>query len=1072
MRTAGKIRILFAELGELMLQEVGRRSRWQVSSRKLWQASSCKLWQVSSCKLWQVSSCKLWQASSCKLGRQASRQRPWALGLDRVCGVTLTVTLAVMCGAVQPATVRAAEGPRFSREILPILSQHCFACHGPDAAKREADLRLDTEEDAKKLVDGQGVIVAGDPDRSLLMQRITSDDPDLIMPPPESHRALDAAQVETLRQWIAAGAPWGRHWSYEPLEATGAEVSAVDMAGEIDRLVAARLETQGLKLAPRAAPHKLVRRLYLDLIGLPPTPEQGDAFAVEATPEAYQRLVEELLASPQFGEHWGKMWLDLARYADTKGYEKDLGRTVWPYRDWVIDAFNRDLPLDEFTRLQLAGDLSPNATQDELIATAFHRNTMSNDEGGTDDEEFRVAAVKDRVDTTLQVWMGLTMGCAKCHTHKYDPISMQEYYSIYAILNQTEDADRYDDAPLHRWSSDAAQAERARLEQQVQAARARFQELEAEAIADESTSDSASEAQGPLWKFPAVARTAAEGGAELVPQRDASLVAQGPHPDRDVYTLEYPLLPGKYRVLRIEALPEKLEGAGFGVGRSAQDRNFVLSELQVALVAGEAVQALELRNPRSDFAQGGWPVEHAIDGKPETGWAVSPKAGERHGALFEFAEMLELAEPATLRVVLSQQYGSGLTLLRVRCSLSGLDPAGLEPFSESERVAAGRKELAAVEQQLKAFDDAIPAVPILRELPKDRQRVTRIHNRGNFLEPGDEVRPGVLAAFQPLPDGAQPDRLGLARWLTDRNNPLTPRVWANRVWAKLFGTGLVETEEDLGALGSAPTHPELLDYLAVSYRDGGWSLKALLRGIVLSETYQQSAVSSETLRELDPRNTALSRGARYRLAAEVIRDQALAVSGLLSLKQGGPPVMPPQPDGLWRSTYSGLKWVNAENEDRWRRSLYTYWKRTTPYPTLTTFDAGSREVCQVRRISTNTPLQALVTLNDPVFLEAAGALAVSMEGEPAELAEQLRRGMRQAVIRPVELSEVEPLVRLWQAAHAAYSQDAAAADSLLATGRCGVPADAAERPALAARRAAFMTVANAILNLDELLTRN
>jgi hypothetical protein len=509
-----------------------------------------------------------------------------------------------------------------------------------------------------------------------------------------------------------------------------------------------------------------MRRLSLDLTGLPPS---NSSDASNLSDQDYEALVDSLLASQAFGEHWARMWLDLARYADTKGYEKDLGRTIWPWRDWVINALNADMPLDQFTLEQLAGDLLPNATEPQIIATAFHRNTMSNDEGGTDNEEFRVAAVKDRVDTTIQVWMGLTMGCAKCHSHKYDPISNEEYYRLYALFNQTQDADLPDDSP--------------KLSKPT----------------------------------PEQTKAVAEATKKLNELRDQLAKASG---------------------------------------KDLKDKD------------------LEREDPTTD--------------KPE--------------------------------------------------------------------IAKLKAEVKSARNAVKAANEQIVAIPIMRELPTAKQRITKIHNRGNFLDQTTPVTPAVLAEFGKLPEGTPPNRIGLAKWLVNRDNPLTPRVWANRVWSRLFGIGIVETEEDFGALGTPPSNPKLLDLLAAEYRDGGWSLKKLIKFIVMSDTYRQASETTPELHEADPRNVLASRGARYRLSAEVVRDSALTVSGLLSKKMGGPPVMPPQPAGLWRSTYSAKSWIDAEGEERHRRGLYTYLKRTTPYPSFITFDGGSGEVCQIRRIRTNTPL--------------------------------------------------------------------------------------------------------------------
>ncbi len=952
--------------------------------------------------------------------------------------------------ALLPVSVRAAEPVQFSRDVLPVLSANCFACHGPDEHERQAGLRLDLEAEAKKPRDGGAAIVAGSVEQSSLIERLTSTDPDVVMPPPKATKKLKPEQIETLRRWVAEGAKWQRHWSFEPV---------VKPAGSLDDLVKDELTKKGLTMQKAASPQVLLRRLSLDLIGLPPTPEQADAFARDPSPAAYERLVDELLKSPQFGEHWGRMWLDLARYADTKGYEKDLGRTMWPWRDWVVGAWNADMPLDQFTVEQLAGDLLPNATEQQLIATAFHRNTMSNDEGGTDDEEFRTVAVKDRIDTTMQVWMGLTMGCAKCHTHKYDPISQSDYYRFYALFNQTEDADRYDDSPRIPVLT-AAQ----RTEQEKLLARLKAVEAEVKQAADADAKLIAAEEA--KWKAAKVVETKARSGATLTSQDDGSVVAKGKLENDDAYTVTIALSAGRHTVLRLEAIPTKLPDGQLGVGRKPADPNFVVSEFVVELVSGDVASPVKLIAPRADFSQEGWPVAAAIDGELKTGWAVSPRQRERHVALFDFAEGLAVEADAKLRVTITQNYGDRLVLAQFRLSTSDANPASLTPSQESQETRRAREALAAAQKTLKDFEAGQPLLPILRELPLAKQRVTKIHKRGNFLDLGDAVTPQVPAEFGKLPEGAPQNRLGVAMWLVSRDNPLTPRVWANRVWARLFGLGIVETEEDFGALGAPPSNPVLLDWLAAEYRDGGWSLKTLIKSIVMSDAYRQASEINPALREADPRNVLASRGARYRLSAEVVRDQTLAVSGLLSLKRGGPSVMPPQPAGMWRSTYNGQKWIDAEGEDRFRRGLYTYLKRTTPYPSLTTFDAGSGEVCQVRRIRTNTPLQALVTLNDPVYLEAAAALAKRMVTDGADAESRAARGLRLALVRPLRDGEAAPLVRLQRDTQAALEAAPEKAEAIIKSSRANA---ATMKPA---EFAAWIVTANAILNLDEFLTRN
>ena len=967
-----------------------------------------------------------------------------------------------------PITASADDPIRFSLQIRPILADNCFHCHGPDETHREAELRLDDETSAKARRDEGAAIVPGKPNESALVKRITSSDPDFVMPPPDTNKKLKPEQIVILKKWIEQGAPWGKHWSFEPPQKVPLpEVRQQDWPqSPIDHFVLAELEKRNLAPAPPADPLVLCRRISLDLIGLPPSPLEADAFAAAFAKDrqaAVRELVDRLLQSPRFGEHWARMWLDLARYADTKGYEKDLHRDMWPYRDWVIEALNADMPLDQFTREQLAGDLLDGASERQLVATAFHRNTMTNDEGGTDDEEFRMTAVKDRIDTTVQVWMGLTMGCAKCHSHKYDPITHVDYYRFYAIFNQTEDNDRYDDGPTLPLPSAEQKERRQKLDEQIVGLKGEVKHEE------ESAAGLTAEAEK-KWQPQKASEAKSTGGATLSVQDDGSITAEGASPETDVYELTLKPAAGKYTALRIEALPLKLSNGKQGLGRNPDDPNFVISELVVERIAdGKEPMKLTLKNPRADFSQDGWNVTAAIDGDTQTGWAVSPQRDQRHVALFDFDSPLEIADGATLKVSLSQQYGNRLTLAKFRLSLSTATAAELNPVPTTPKLAQLKKDLDAAQSQRSDLEKQIVKLPIYRELAEDKRRITKIHNRGNFLDPGDEVQPDVPAAFGPLPEGAPQTRLGVAQWLTSKDNPLTPRVMANRVWARLFGLGIVETEEDFGAQGSPPSHPFLLDWLAVHYRDDcRWSLKSLIRSIVTSSAYQQAFVLDAARREHDPRNVWLSRGSRQRLSAEVVRDQALAISGLLSAKMGGPSVMPPQPDGLWKSTYNASKWVTSSGADRYRRGIYTYWKRTTPYPSMITFDAGSREVCLVRRIHTNTPLQALVTLNDPVYLEAAAALAKRMiqetdHGENCKAA----LGLRLALTRMPTGKEIELLVKLYHEALADLSSRPDAAEALLKEANATPPAGVA-----ASEHAAWTVAASAILNLDELLMRN
>ncbi|MDA0810536.1 MAG: PSD1 and planctomycete cytochrome C domain-containing protein [Planctomycetota bacterium] len=766
----------------------------------------------------------------------------------------LRIGLLFLLVSVSVVAESADEVVSFNRDVRPILAKNCFACHGPDEETREANLRLDSAEGATAVLDGRRALVPGQPEKSELVARIVSDDSDLKMPPPDSGHELSDVEKKLLRNWIAEGGEYGVHWSFVPPEKPAPPtVKMVDWPKHsIDYFVLARLEAEKLSPSAQTDRYRLIRRVSLDLTGLPPTPEEADAFVADSSDDAFEKVVDRLLASEAYGEHWARMWLDLARYADTKGYEKDRHRDIWKFRDWVINALNQDKPFDQFTIEQLAGDLLPEASSDQILATAFHRNTMTNDEGGTDNEEFRIAAVKDRVDTTMQVWMGLTMGCAKCHSHKYDPISQQDYYSFYAFFNQTEDADRSDDSPV-------------------------------------------------------LPQPTPEQASQIASLEDG-----------------------------IKALKEKQ--------------------------------------------------------KTEPGDAVE-------------------------------------------------------------------KTLKAQEKKLKDLRDAVTKTPVMKELAQGKRRETRIHRRGNFLDPGEKVEPAVLSIFGSLNDDRPSSRLGVAQWIMQPENPLTARVMVNRVWARLFGVGLVETEEDFGTQGMMSSHRELLDWLAVDFRENGWSVKKLIRSVVLSSTYQQSAAVTSAKLEADPRNVLLSRGPRFRLSAEMVRDQALAVSELLTRKIGGESVMPPQPEGVWKSTYNALKWQDSVGPNRYRRGLYTYWKRTSPYPAMTTFDAGSGEVCQIRRVRTNTPLQALVTLNDPAFVEAAGALAQRMDEVDGTVAAKIQRGFRLTLTRPPTENEVSRLVELYEALSSDFVSNPEAATQLV------------KAAGLESGDAALISVANVLLNLDETLMK-
>jgi hypothetical protein len=790
----------------------------------------------------------------------------------------LQLLVAVGCMMVSCGVALAADTPpSFTRDIKGILSNRCVRCHGPDPEGRagggDEGLRLDTFEGATADLGGHAAIVPGKPDESEIIARITSTDPDLVMPPPEAGQPLSEKQVDLLKRWIAAGATYEPHWAYmPPKRATPPDVE--DKAwprNDIDRFILARLESEGLAPQPEAERATLARRLALDLTGLPLAPEEIDAFVADPAPDAVEQLVDRLLTHDGYGEHQARQWLDLARYADSAGYADDPHRTIWGWRDWVVRAFDANMPFDEFTLKQLAGDLLPNASLDDKIATAFHRNTLTNNEGGTIDEEFRTVAVIDRVNTTLSTWMGTTMACAQCHDHKYDPLSQKEYFQVYAILNNTADADKRDETPVVRIPWEPVDAARAAIEKEI-----------------------------------------------------------------------------------------------------------------AAVIAG----------------------------------------------------IPQLAKPAPK---------------------DSPEPPEFQP---------ARKFL----EDLRGKLAATPAVtvPVLEELAGEKRRITKIQLRGNWQNLGDEVTEGVPAAFNPPPvaDGQRVDRIALAKWLVDPANPLTARVVVNRIWERLFGIGIVSTSEEFGSQGELPSHPELLDWLATEFVARKWDMKAIQRLIVTSAAYRQTSKCPPDLVARDPENRLIACGPRVRLPAEVIRDQALAAAGLLSRKKGGPSVKPPQPNLALSAAFGGgIDWQTSTGEDRYRRALYTTWRRSNPYPSMATFDAPSREVCTVRRPRTNTPLQALVTMNDPAYVEAAQALARRMirEGGSTE-ADRAARGFRLVLSRQPTAAEIDRLVKLHDDAHTEY---AAAPDDAkkMATDPLGPPP--ADLHADIADLAAWTVVANVILNLDE-----
>jgi hypothetical protein len=1182
-----------------------------------------------------------------------------------------SVLLAVVCVAARtpswaadkPTSPQTAGGTvDFNRDVRPILAKNCWACHGPDEEARKGNLRLDQREPALlPAASGQAAIVPGKPDESELVLRIESRDDADRMPPPGTGHDLTPSQIDVLKRWVAQKAPFAEHWSFVPpsrpavpAPATSIPNSARWVRNPIDAFVLARMTAAGLTPEREADRHEIIRRLSLDLRGLPPSPVEVREFVADSKDGAYERLVDRFLADSAYGERWARMWLDIARYADSAGYGSDpLRLNIWPYRDWVVGAFNRNLPYDQFSLEQLAGDLLPDATQEQRMATAFHRNTMTNTEGGTDDEEFRVIAVRDRVDTTIQAWMGLTMGCAKCHNHKYDPVSQEDYYRFFAIFNQTADRDAGDESPLMPIVTPSQKSQLEAIEQQLAALRSELAAPNPAVNAARAEWEASLAAGAAVWEPLPVSSISAKGGATFTKLDDGSWKAEGPAPMQDTYSVVATLPLAGVTAFRLETIPDDsfpAKGAGRG-----PDGNFVLSRFaaisepvdtdskspaacfvrvelpgdgkflhlaeiqafskgenvarqgkatqsstdydgpaelaidgntnghyfegksvthtrqeanpwwEVDLLAPKPIErvvfwsrtdggtyarldgvrvslldearktvwtqdlakapatshdlsptgvlSIDIAGAVADHSQAQFPIASAVK-QPDlakSGWAVSPQIQAPHWGVFLVGKPSADAAPRKLTITLDHAFAAGhYTLGRFRLSVTrspGIErrlavpaeilaivdkPADKRSPEESAKLAAHHRTiataLAPLRDKIANLEKTKPtpvALPVMQELPEAQRRKSFVMVKGNFLAPGKPVDGGFPGRFASAAvSTANPSRLDAARWLFDPSNPLTARVAVNRFWAQLFGTGLVETEEDFGTQGELPSHPELLDWLAVEFRepstkicgepsvdgapqDRPWDVKRFLKLIVTSSTYRQAAVFSPAKLQKDSRNRWLSRGPRTRLEAEMVRDQALALSGLLSRKTGGPSVYPHQPDGLWQAAFNGQRtWPTSTGEDRYRRGLYVFWRRTVPYPSMATFDAPSRETCSIRRPRTNTPLQAFVTMNDPVYVECSQALARRLMAEGGATPEsRVRFGLELCLGRPASEKQIAPLTQLFTTELGEYSKNDA--DAKAAAGET-LPMPAGVTPA---EVAAWTVVANVLLNLDGLLMK-
>lgn len=961
------------------------------------------------------------------------------LGLAFALAAALLLLAAAPTFAQDAIDTAATDTIDFNRDVRPILMARCIACHGPDEDHREADIRLDT---ADGLAD---VVEPGDLDSSLLWERVATDDPDMRMPPADHDDALAPESIATLKRWIEQGAPFARHWSLVPPSDPPRPTTPFDdwCYNDIDRFVAAGWASHGLAPNPPADPARLLRRVALDLTGLPPSEDQAQRFLTNPDLATYEQIVDELLASPAYGEHWAAMWMDLGRYADTMGYASDNPRTIWPWRDLLIQRLNENQTYDEFTREQLAGDLLPDATDANRLATAFHRNTLNNTEGGTNDEEFRTIAVKDRLNTTLNVWMGLTVRCAECHNHKYDPISQREYYLLLDFFNQTADRDTNDDAPT-------LAVEPIRTPSELDALDAKIRELENRLR------------ESNVWKPLAPEKTEATGETRLTVLSDRSILAEGPAPEQETYQVEIALPAGRHTGLRLELLPHDSFAGRLGRGPNG---SIALTHVNVQLKENDQWHTVRLSGAAADYTQQGHSIQSVIADPPgDVGWAVAhPRTGyrARHFAIFSLDRPIENTQPVELRITIEFRSKWPRTSAgRFRWSTTDVpDPA--QSFAEG-KLEPEAKRLA----ELQAERNRKIPVPVLVELPADQRRQTHVMIRGSYLAPGEPVRAAVPQALHAWPGDQPKNRLGLANWILDERNPLTARVAVNRYWARLFGRGIVLTEEDFGTQGTYPTHPELLDALAVDFRRD-WDVKRLLKKIVMSATYRQSAQADPSKLSIDPDNLWLSRGPRNRLTAEALRDQALAISGLLSTKMYGPPVYPPNPVKRVASAFAGATvWNDSEGEDRFRRTLYTYVKRSAPHPLLENYDVGTRDVCRLRRITTNTPLQALQTFNDTMFMEYARALADDMLRHGSTPTAQIGWGFQRCTWHAPSPRQLEILVSAFEDHLSHYQQHEADASRLVAIR----PPDSSTDDTAVPHRAAMTVIANILLNLDEVVT--
>ncbi|MGB2498682.1 MAG: PSD1 and planctomycete cytochrome C domain-containing protein [Mariniblastus sp.] len=997
-----------------------------------------------------------------------------------------SITLLLCC--VFSITSVAEEPIDFARDIQPILAENCYFCHGPDANQRASDLRLDIEEEARQS------IIAFDANASELYSRIRSDDPDEKMPPPDSHRRLTPGQILLIQKWIDQGGKWGQHWAYKPIVKP-----EIETRNAIDFFVQQKLQQQGLEFSPAADRRTLLRRVSLDLTGLPPTIEQIETFLADTSPDAYQQMVERMLQSPAFGERMAWDWLDSARYADTNGYQGDNERTMWPWRDWVIRAFNDNLPFDQFSKWQIAGDLLTNPTEEQILATGFNRNHPINGEGGRIPEENRIDYVMDMTETTGTVWLSLTFNCCRCHDHKYDQLTQEDYYSLFAFFNQTPvtgAGGNAQTAPVLSVPDQPQRLQLAKLNNQFSSLKSEQERLIGVLNQQQSDWESTqielfqNKKTWSVWH----PETYSADKSKLEYSADGSLLVSGANPVNDNYQLtgksDLPVI----RAIRLEVLKHASMTAG-GLTRSVSS-NFVLTDFSAYLIEpGVTPIRLPFKHAQADYEQPGHKAQLAIDSNAQTGWAVwapDKNMQQEHEAVFWFEKPVTLPPDAKIKLVLKhesihKQHNIG----RLRISLTQQknptlagDQEKLMAALKQPREARSSAQLKLIQQKhfesnsdyqtqvqkinsidskIKSLKKAYPKVMVMADGPKLRK--TYRLNRGSYEEPLNEVSMRVPEMLTPLPKDSTPNRLALANWLFSVDNPLTPRVSINRIWAKFFNTGLVKTLEDFGVQGEPPSHPKLLDWLAAEYRDCGWDTKHMIRLILNSRTYQQSSQTNPHLLEIDPNNRLLARASRFRMPSWMIRDYALASSGRLVRTIGGRPVNGYQPKGVWEEASFGKKTYRQDSGDAlYRRSIYTFWRRIAA-PTMI-FDNADRMTCSVISYRTNTPLHALNTLNNTTYVEAARLLASSLLKEKLTDRETLAKIYQRVVTRLPREKEIPILLAGLNRDRQQFAANKKNVVSFLGIGES--PADSNLDPV---ELASWTNLCIAVLNLDESLTR-